>query len=154
MPPKAGLAKSELKWLRDYYGDDYEQLLVPQRDRERDRAPSPPPSPPPAHDAPRPAWSSLDKLAELGLRRDLVLKIEEYCHANGVDAHVVGYTKGNKSDIIYMGGDCWFCKNDDGSRRQHRSNHWVFIQTPGYMNCRVRCHSCGQAVTVNLYIDM
>lgn len=148
-------AKAEVTFLRRLYGDNFEDYLANYgKDRERDRAPSPPPSPLRMQPEPRPGWRSLASLNEKGLPSATIMMIENWCFEFGIDAHVVGYTKGTTSDIIYMGGQCIFCRDESGKPHEHKSNHWVFIQSPGYSSARARCHASGRAEGVNLRITL
>lgn len=147
-------SKAETNYLRRLYGDNYQQYLESYgaADRERDRAPSPPPSPTVMQPEPRPAWRSLEWLAQKGLPSRIVMIIENWCFECGIDAHVVGYTKGTTSQIVYMGGQCFFCRDECGKPHEHKSNHWVIIQSPGYDTARARCHASGKASGISLGI--
>lgn len=68
--------------------------------------------------------------------------IEEWCFHSGLDAHVLGFSRGRLSNIVVMTGDCFFC------RIGHNNNHWVLIASPGYNTIRVRCHHADKAQTV------
>ena len=149
-------SKAEENYLRRLYGDNYAEYLenYKRNDRERDRAPSPPPSPLASQQPqPRPAWRSLEFLAGKGLPSRIVMIIENWCFECGIDAHVVGYTKGTTgADIVYMGGQCFFCRDESGAPHTHENNHWVLIQSKGYDTARARCHASGKAAGVNLGI--
>ena len=148
-------SKAEANYLRRLYGDNYEQYLenYGKNERERDRAPSPPPSPLASQQPQRrPGWRSLEFLEGKGLPSRIVMMVENWCYESGIDAHVVDFTKGNTSNIVYMGGQCFFCRDADGKPHEHSSNHWVLIQSPGYDTARARCHASGKASGVNIGI--
>jgi hypothetical protein len=100
--------------------------------------PSPPSSPElsPLRCPPISAWRSLQDLQLDGIPHEKVLGIEKFFASCGVDAYVAGYTVGTKSRIVRMRGQCFIC------RRTHHSNHWVLINTPGFLTTRIRCHAC------------
>lgn len=74
-----------------------------------------------------------------------IFKIEEWCENMKIDAQVNGFAKIRNGVVVYMKGECFHCRNPDGSRHVHHSNHWVILQTGGYLTCRLRCHAAGVA---------
>jgi len=119
-----------------------------ERDRQDTAIESPPisrsPSPPlsPLRAPPLGPWGTLKDLTSSGLESSKVLGIEKFFAAIGVDAHCSYFTHGTKSRIVGMRGQCYVC------RREHRNNHWVLINTPGFSTTRIRCHSTGEVVDI------
>lgn len=82
-------------------------------------------------------WASAEMLEADGLPYPTLVDIDTWLVRIKLDANVVRFHRGSKSNIVYLGGDCFFCK------RPHKSNHWVLINSPGFGTTRVRCHDTG-----------
>lgn len=91
------------------------------------------------------AWASAETLESDGLAYPVLIEVETWLLRLGLDSHVVRHHRGTKSRILYLRGDCFFCK------RPHEHNHWVLINTDGFSTTRIRCHDTGRTGAVSRF---
>ena len=115
---------------------------------ELESSPVPPRNP--SNNPPPVQWRSAREIAETGLPSSVTLAIEKWCFLRGISAHVYSFTKGRRSSIVYMSGQCFICRDENKKPHTHHSNHWVFIQSPGFSTIRIRCHSTGATTSAEV----